>query len=116
MKVYLNEALFGKRFVCFSILVIRIKDFSVIHLIFSLKEEVEIFLFVSEGIYGVFEAGGSEDGHSSHVKSFRRSFAYTSIFVQSGTCHGGNLKKGKVCPEKRKNNDGNLRKCSKRGD
>ena len=83
-------------------------------MIFSLEEEVDFFLFVSEGIYGVFEAGGSEDGHNSHVKSF---FGASSIFVQSGTCHGGNLKKkAKVCPEKRKNNDGNLRKCSKRGD
>ena len=50
MKVYLNEALFGKRFVCFSILVIRIKDFSVIHLIFSLKEEVEFF-YLSLKVY-----------------------------------------------------------------
>ena len=38
----------------------------------------------------MFEAGGSEDGHNSHVKSF---FGALSIFVQSGTCHGGNLKK-----------------------
>ena len=46
-----------------------------------------------------------------------KAFGALSIFVQSGTCHGGNLKKkAKVCPEKRKNNDGNLRKCSKRGD